>query len=63
VQFSVGLLASSVAVADSFAVTAEFERVALSARGVAVGACFGRHDTEMGVLVLLVLMVESVLMI
>jgi hypothetical protein len=68
-RFPVGFLASAVAVADSLAVTAEFECVALGARGVAVGACLGRHGTEIGwvgsvaVVVLLVLMVEIVLMI
>jgi hypothetical protein len=43
--------------------------VALGARGVAVGACLGRHVTEIGcvgsfgVVVLLMLMVESVLVV
>ena len=47
-RFPSGFLASSIAVADSFTVTTEFEWLALGARGVAVGACLGRHGTEIG---------------
>ena len=47
-RFPGGFLASSIAVADSFTVTTEFEWLALGARGVAVGACLGRHGTEIG---------------